>query len=201
MKNLRNVIAFAVVAGLAVLWPVSGFSAPIYDIDKAHSSFGFSVTHMMISHVTGGFGDYDGQIVFSADDLASSKFDFTVKAASIDTRNEMRDKHLRTGDFFDVEKYPLITFKSKKVAASGDKKYVVTGDLTMKDVTKEVEIPVTVLGPVPSPFGPGTAIGIAAQFSLNRQDYHVNWNKALDNGGVMVGDVVDVTVNIEAHAK
>ena len=145
--------------------------------------------------------DYDGQIVFSADDLAHSKFDFTIKAASIDTHNEARDKHLKSADFFEVEKYPTIVFKTKKVVSLGDGKYTLVGDLTMKDITKAVEIPVTILGPVAFPNGKGTGIGITSQFQINRQEYHVNFNKKLDNGGLMVGDVVDVTVNLEAHAE
>ena len=195
---MKKAVSFLILFFLAI---TPGFAASNYEIDKVHSSVVFSITHMMISKTTGSFLDYDGQITFSADDLAHSQFNFTVKAASIDTHNEMRDKHLKSADFFEVEKYPSIVFKTKKVVSLGDGKYTLVGDLTMKDVTKEVEIPVTILGPVAFPDGKGTGIGVSSQFQINRQDYHIKFNKKLDNGGVMVGDVVDVTVNLEAHSK
>lgn len=194
MKRFLVLTFLACLAGPA--WAASG-----YTIDKAHSSIGFSITHMMISHTTGTFADYDGEILFSPDDLAGSHFDFTVQAKSIDTRNEARDNHLRSADFFEVEKYPVITFKSRKVEHQDGDVYILVGDMTIKDVTKEVSIPVTILGPVKSPFGPGTAIGISAKFQLNRQDYNIRWNKQMDNGGVLIGDMVDAVVNIEASAK
>ncbi|MBF0122108.1 MAG: YceI family protein, partial [Candidatus Omnitrophica bacterium] len=157
--------------------------------------------HMMISKTTGSFMDYDGEIAFSADDLVNSRFDLTIKVASINTHNEMRDGHLKGAEFFEAEKYPTIVFKTKKIVSLGNDKYALTGDLTMKDVTKEMEIPVSILGPIVFPEGKGTGVGISSQFQINRQDFHVNFNKKLDNGGLMVGDVVDVTVNLEAHAK
>ncbi len=189
-------VVFAI--GMAVT-AMSASAADVYTINKDHSSIGFTVSHMMVSKVIGIFENYDGEIQFDAKDLANSKMDFVVKAVSINTRTEARDKHLRSADFFDADKYPDITFKTKKIEAKGGNDYIVTGDLTMKAVTKEVNIPVTVLGPVPDPMGKGQVLGIEAHFTLNRQDYGVNWNKALDNGGVMVGNDVAVTVLIEAH--
>jgi polyisoprenoid-binding protein YceI len=200
---MRNVLLFSFLGIVLLASPAHAVSgaAQAYTVDKVHSTVGFSVTHLMVSKVIGSFGDFEDDTAFSADDLTASKFNFKVKPASVNTLNEQRDQHLRGPDFFDAEKYPLITFVSKKVTAKGDGDFEVTGDLTMKDVTKEVTIPVKILGPVPNPFGAGTILGIEAHFSLNRQDYHVKWNKALDSGGFMVSDMVDVNVSLEAHSK
>ena len=143
----------------------------------------------------------DGIILFDPNDLAHSKFDITIKASSINTKNEQRDTHLRSADFFEVEKYPLITFKTKKIVKNDGDNYTVTGDLTMKAVTKEIQFPVKVLGPVKNPMSGGEALGLESRFTVDRQDYGVNWNKALDNGGVLVGNVVDVSVALEAGKK
>jgi polyisoprenoid-binding protein YceI len=188
-----------VVLGIALLAaPVH--AAPAYKVDKAHSTIGFSIVHLMISKTVGSFTDFEDDVAFSADDLAGSKFDFKIKAASINTMNEARDNHLRGADFFDVEKFPVIEFKTKKVEAKGEGNYLVTGDLTMKDVTREVAIPVVVRGPVQTPMGK-TAIGMEVRFSLNRQDYNVKYNKVLDNGGLAISDTVDVSVDLEAYAE
>ena len=195
---LRTGLAF--IGAVALMGTVSVFAAETYELDKVHSSIGFSVSHMMVSKVTGGFTDYDSTIRFAADDLANSKIDFNVKPASIDTRNQMRDDHLKGGDFFEAAKYPEIIFKSKKIEPQGENKYLVTGDLTIKSVTKEVQVPITLLGPVENPMKPGEIIiGLEAEFPLNRQDYGVSFNKKMDNGGLLVGDIVDLQVNIEAH--
>jgi len=199
MKGTRLFIGTALLAIGIVGSAGSASAAEEYTIDKAHSSIGFSVSHLMISKTTGSFNDYEGVVQFDAKDLANSKLDFTIKAASIDTKNEARDSHLRGGDFFGAEKYPLITFVTKTIVLKEGNNYLVTGDLTMKDVTKEVTIPITVLGPITHPISGKPTLGIEAQFTVNRQDYHVSWNKTLDNGGVMVGDDVAVTVSIEAQ--
>ncbi|MBF0619291.1 MAG: polyisoprenoid-binding protein [Candidatus Omnitrophica bacterium] len=190
-----------VVAVVLVCSGVAAQAAPVYTPDKVHSSIDFLITHMMVARVSGAFTDYDGAIEFDPKEPASMKVDFTVKVAGIDTKNEARDHHLRSADFFDAEKYPTITFKSKKVVATGNGQYAVTGDLTMKAVTKEITIPATLLGPVNNPMGGGQMIGVETHFTVNRQDYGVSWNKALDNGGIMVGNDVDVRVNLEAHSK
>ena len=198
MRKIYDVLMGVFVAGAlsSAAWAADG-----YALDPVHSTIGFSVQHMMVSKVTGLFGDYQGDIAFSAGDLANSKFDFTIKVTSIDTRNEARDKHLRSADFFDADKFAEIVFKTKRVAKKIEGVYDVTGDLTMKGVTKEITIPVTVLGPVFNPMAKVDGIGVETNFSLNRQEYGVNWNKSLDNGGVVVGDNVDVAVSLEAHKK
>ncbi len=173
----------------------SAWAADTYQIDPLHSTLGFSIRHMMLSNVTGQFDKYEGQIIYDPNDLANSKVKVTIQAESIDTRNDKRDGHLRSGDFFDTAKFPTITFVSKKIT-SGE----MVGDLTMKGVTKEVSIPVTISGPVKT-MGTNTAIGISGSFTLNRQDYGINYNKTLDQGGLAVGNEVAVDINVEADKQ
>ncbi len=180
-------------------WAQEASAGYAYSVDKAHSSIGFTVSHLVVSKTTGNFNDYDGQIQFNPDDLANAKFDFTVKVAGIDTKNEGRDKHLKGADFFDAEKYPDIVFKTSKVELQSGNDYLVTGELTMKGVTKELQLPVKIAGPVPNPMGGGQVLGIESHFVINRQDYGVSWNKTMDNGGVVVGNEVQIAVMIEAH--
>jgi len=196
------------------------WAADTYTIDPAHSTMGFSVRHMMVSTVIGAFDDYQGAITYAPADPAAFKADVTIQAKSIDTRQPKRDDHLRSPDFFDVEKYPAITFVSKNLAnryykpGSGPQpgianpdtgfyspmvEMTLVGDLTIKGITKEVSIPVTISGPVQGMGGP--LIGLSGSLIINRQDYGINWNKALDNGGLAVSDEVKVDVNIEAHKK
>jgi polyisoprenoid-binding protein YceI len=196
MKNFAAILLCIVILSCG-----RAFAAELYTLDKAHSSVGFSITHMMVSKTTGGFDDMEGLVQFDPNDLANSRFDVTIKAASINTKNEQRDGHLRGADFFEVQKYPLIVFKSKKIVKKSRDSYIVIGDLTMKAVTKEVKLPVKVSGPVKDPMGGGQVLGLESHFIINRQDYGVNWNKALDNGGVVIGNDVDVSVSIEAGKK
>ena len=188
----------ALLTGAAVLASSVVF-AEDYAIDKAHSSIGFSAKHLMVSTTNGQFNDYDGVIKFDPNDLAASKIDVTVQAASINTNMDKRDAHLKGADFLDVEKFPTLTFVSKSIAKSGDD-YQLTGDLTIKGVTKETSVPAQISGPVNSPMG-GTVMGIHSNFKINRQDYGVSWNKAMDNGGFVVSDEVKVDINIEANKK
>ena len=171
------------------------FAADTYTIDPAHTSFGFTVKHMMISNVPGEFDKFEGQIVYSPADIASSQVNVNIDVNSINTRIDKRDAHLRSPDFFDAAKYPNITFVSTKFTSSA-----ITGNLTMKGVTKEVTIPVTISGPVKTMMG-GQAIGITGSVTINRQDYGINWNKALDQGGWAVSNDVIITISIEADQK
>ncbi len=199
MEGIKNYfLAVSFLTGALAL-PLCAHAADEYAIDKTHSTFGFSVTHLMVSKVPGQFNEYDGKVIFDANDLAASKIDVTIQTASINTNVEKRDAHLKTVDFFDAEKFSTITFVSKAIAKEGDQ-YKVTGDLTLKGVTKEIAFPVTIAGPVKSPKG-DAVIGIEASFKINRQDYGITWNKALDNGGFMVSDEVNVNISVEAHKK
>lgn len=174
-------------------------SADDYSIDKAHSTIGFSAKHLMVSKTNGMFNEYDGAITFDPNDLSASKIEMTIQSASINTHLEARDTHLKSPDFLDVEKFPTITFVTKSIAKEGEG-YNLTGDLTIKGVTKEITVPAEISGPVNSPMG-GTAIGISSNFKINRQDYGVSFNKTMDNGGFVVSDDVTIDVTIEAYKK
>lgn len=173
----------------------SAFAADSYTMDQSHSTLGFSVTHMMVSQITGQFDQYDGTVVYDPNDLANSKINVIIQTASIDTRVAKRDEHLQGADFFNAAQFPTMTFVSKNITAS-----LITGDLTIKGVTKEVFIPAAILGPVKTMSG-STVIGISGSFKLNRQDYGITWNKTLDQGGVAVGDEVTVNINVEAQME
>ena len=185
----------ALVMGAALLTTSVVFAADTYTIDPAHTSFDFTVQHMMISNVPGEFDKFSGEITYSPTDLANSKADITIDASSIDTHIDKRDTDLKSPDFFDVAKFPTITFVSTKFTPG-----YITGNLTMKGVTKVITIPVTISGPVKTMMG-GQAIGITGNTTVNRHDYGINWNKTLDQGGVAVSDNVNITISIEADQK
>lgn len=185
------------VLSLGIIFGGQAFAADIYTVDPVHSSITFSVKHLTISTVNGNFKKFTGTVAFNEGDLVNSKAEAALDVSSINTENDQRDGHLKSPDFFDAAKFPEIKFVSKLFTAI-DGQYKLTGDLTMKGVTKEVSFPVSVNGPVKNPMG-GEAIGLSGQLTINRQDYGVSFNKILDNGGVMVGNDVTVTINLEAH--
>jgi polyisoprenoid-binding protein YceI len=170
-------------------------AAPLYEVDKSHSEVTFQIRHL-VGKVRGRFTDFAGTV---DGDKAAPRVDFKIQAASINTDDANRDKHLRNADFFDVEKYPEITFKSTKIVPKGQG-YEVTGSFTMHGVTKELTLPVTVTGPAKDPWG-NERVGFELTTVLNRKDYGIIWNKALDAGGALLGDDVTVTINLEAVAK
>ncbi len=182
---------------LAVSFVLSGkvFAADVYDIDASHSTIGFAVKHLVVGTTSGFFGDYAGTITYDPKDLSSFKAEATIQSKSINTSNEKRDEHLSGTDFFDVVKFPTLTFVSKSFDGT-----TLIGDLTIKGVTKEVSIPLSVAGPVKGMMG-DDVIGLSGQLTINRQDYGVNWNKTLDAGGLAVGNEVMITINLEAHKK
>jgi polyisoprenoid-binding protein YceI len=192
----RNVIAALALSALATL-PVH--AAEVYTIDAGHSDVSFQVRHL-VTQVRGKFGDYQGTIQLDPAKLENSKVEFQIKAASIDTALPDRDKHLRSEDFFYVEKFPEITFKSQSIKATGKDTYDVTGQLTMRGVTKTVTLPVTFLGKVRDPWGNDKA-GFATETTINRKDYGIVWNAALDNGGVVLGDEVHIAINLETQLQ
>ncbi|MEX1311569.1 MAG: YceI family protein [Candidatus Sulfomarinibacteraceae bacterium] len=191
----RNVLFLSLVALAAAGLAHAG----TYTIDQAHSNVSFKVRHL-VSKTSGQFNDFDGAIVADFANLDASSVAFTIQAASIDTANEDRDKHLRSEDFFDVETYPEITFVSRKITKSGDNTFAVTGTLTMHGVAKTVTLPVTFLGEGPSPWG-GRVAGWEIQTTLDRKDYGIVWNKALDAGGMILGDEVEITINLETKTE
>lgn len=167
----------------------------VYNIDPAHSLIGFAVRHLEINWVEGRFKDFKGAINFDEKDVTKSTVEFTAKVASVDTEVEARDKHLRTADFFDAEKYPEMTFKSTHVERKG-KAYVLHGDLTLRGVTKPVALPFTITGAVKDPWG-NTRFGVEAHTKINRRDFGVNYGNAFA-GGLDVGNEVSIDLRLEA---
>jgi polyisoprenoid-binding protein YceI len=164
-------------------------------IDKAHSQVGFEVDHMVITTVDGNFTDYDVKLTFDPNDLSTFSVEAVIKIASINTENEKRDNHLRSDDFFNAEKYPEMIYKSNKVVKDGEG-YVAKGTLTIRGVTKEVDLPFTVKGPIKDPWG-NTRIGIDASAQINRQEFGVQWSKTMDGGGLVVSDEVEINIKSE----
>jgi polyisoprenoid-binding protein YceI len=191
---------FASTALLATFAPAVALAAS-WTIDPAHTNAGFSVKHMMVSNVRGEFTDVKGTVDIDDADLSKSKIEVTIAAKSINTRDAKRDDHLRSPDFFDAAKFPNLTFTSKKVKSAGKGKLEVLGDLTMRGVTKEVTLTVTDLtSVVADPWG-SYRRGARATASVNRKDFGINWNAAMDKGGVVVGDNVDIVLEVELMRK
>jgi polyisoprenoid-binding protein YceI len=168
-----------------------------YNIDPAHTVIGFAIRHLEISWVEGRFKDFKGTIHFDNSDVTKSSVEFAAKIESIDTGVEARDKHLRTADFFDAAKYPEMSFKSTRVERKGKDGYVLHGDLTLKGVTKQVQLPFTIVGAIKDPWG-NTRFGIDAQTKINRRDFGINWGTALATGGIDVGNEVTINLQLEA---
>jgi polyisoprenoid-binding protein YceI len=192
----KTAIAIALFVALPVL-----AHADTWQIDPAHTNVEFSVRHMMISNVKGQFQKTSGTIVTSGTDPASAKIDATIDATSINTRVDKRDAHLKSPAFLDVDKFPTIMFKSTKVEADGPGKWKVTGDLTLHGVTKPVVLDVESTGtPVTDPMG-NTRAGASATTKISRKDFGLTWNQPLETGGVMVGDEVAISIDVEAIKK
>lgn len=167
-----------------------------YQIDSAHSQIQFSVRHMMISKVRGTFEDFSGTIDLDEQHPENTTVDVRIDAASIDTREDDRDAHLRSEDFLNVEEYPYMTFNSKRVEVKDDRHARLIGDLTIRDITREVDLNVEYNGKAKSPWGT-TSYGFTAHTTINRKDWNLNWNKALETGGVLVGDELEVNIELE----
>ncbi|HLA79915.1 MAG TPA: YceI family protein [Vicinamibacteria bacterium] len=190
-------LAFVLAAATLIAQPV--LAADTYSVDKTHSDLSFQIRHL-VGKVRGSFGDFSGTINADATKPEASTVEFTIKAASIDTANEDRDKHLRSADFFEVEKFPEISFKSTKVKLLGKDRYEVTGDFSMHGVTKPLTLPVSFLGSGKDPWGNERA-GFETTTTLNRKDFGIVWNKTLDAGGLVLGDEVSVSITLEALKK
>ena len=168
-----------------------------WKIDPVHSVAEFKVKHMMISNVKGQFTGVSGALTLDGEDIAKSKVEATIDAASINTREAQRDAHLKSPDFFDVEKFPTLSFSSRKVTKSGDGELKVEGELTIHGVTRAVEFAVE--GPTAAakdPWG-NTRIGLSAVTKINRKDFGLTWNAALETGGILVGDEVTITLDVQ----
>jgi polyisoprenoid-binding protein YceI len=191
---------FSIFLALFFALPILGHAAT-WQIDPDHSSFQFKVRHLMVSNVKGDFNKVKGVVTMDDKDVANLKVELTIDAASVNTGHAKRDEHLRAADFFDVAKYPTITFVSKKVMGAGPDKLKVIGDLTIHGVTKEITVDVE--GPtqeVKDPWG-NFRRGATGITKINRKDFGLTWNRALETGGVVVGEDVDIFVEIELVKK
>jgi polyisoprenoid-binding protein YceI len=167
-----------------------------YAIDNAHSEIGFTVRHMMFAKVRGTFNKWTADLAYDAANPAKSTVEVQIDTASIDTREAQRDGHLRSADFFDTEKFPKMTFASKRIEPAASGRYKVTGDLTLHGVTREVTLDVEQTGTGKDPWG-NQRILFTAHGSVNRSDFGLKWNQALETGGVLVSDKVDISVEAE----
>ena len=167
-----------------------------WNIDPAHSQVEFAVRHMMITTVRGRFPDVKGTVVTEGEDLTTARVDVTIAAHSVDTREPQRDAHLKSADFFDAEQHAAITFKSTGVTGVRGDRLTVTGDLTIRGVTRGVTLDVTVEGTARDPWG-GERAGYSATTKINRSDFGLTWNQALEAGGILVGDEIKITLDLE----
>lgn len=185
----------ALILALSLTLPTLAAAEPaVYKVDTDHSGVNFSIRHF-VSNVSGRFRDFDGVVRFDRQNPAASRVELRVAAASIDTANNDRDEHLRSKDFFEVEKFPALTFTSSKVVAKDADTFEVTGNLTMHGVTRQITFPVEFLGSVQAPRG--ERAGFSANFVINRKEFGIDWNNILDSGPVL-GDEVKVNIEIEA---
>ncbi len=169
----------------------------VWAIDPHHTLVEFSVRHMMFTTVKGRFGGVRGAIIADEKDFARSSVEVEIDAASIDTRSEARDAHLRSADFLDAEQYPTLRFKSRRVEQAGRDQYRVIGDLTIRDVTRETVLDMSFNGRNRNPFGQEVA-GASAETTINRRDFGLTWNVALETGGVLVSDTIKIAIEVQA---
>lgn len=186
--------------GVAVLAP-SALPAATWELDPAHTGVHFKVRHLMVSYVRGDFGKFSGTIHYDEKDIGKSSASVTIEAASINTRVAKRDEHLRSPDFLDAAKFPTLTFVSKKVEKAGDGTLKVTGDLTIRGVTRETVL--TVEGPSPAikDLQGNSRVGGYATATIHRKDFGLTWNKTIEAGGVVVGDEVEISIDLEIVKK
>jgi polyisoprenoid-binding protein YceI len=168
-----------------------------WQIDAAHTGVEFSVKHLMISRVKGQFAAVSGSLVLDERDLTTSSVEVTIDVSSVDTRDEKRDAHLRSADFFDVAKFPTMRFVSRRIERTGNDTFTLVGDLTIRDVTREIALAATNEGSQKDPWG-GERIGFSATTTIDRRDYGLTWNHALETGGVLVGNDVKISLDVQA---
>jgi polyisoprenoid-binding protein YceI len=192
---MKRLFALTAVVVLSLVALAPALAAPkVYEIDTTHSSVGFKIRHI-VSRVPGAFNEFQGEITYDEADPTQSKVSAEIDVKSLDTASGNRDEHLKSPDFFDAEKFPKISFVSKSVQAKGKDAFAVAGDLTMHGVTKPVTLDVKYLGAL------GTKAGFEAKTTVNRMDFGVAWNRAIEGGGAVLGDEVEITLLIEANDK
>jgi len=194
--NKFNVKTLVLMAALAAVTLSPAVSQAGWKVDAAHSSIGFSVKHMAVSKTKGTFDSFEAAFEFEPGQPESWSCTATVDVASVNTANEKRDDHLRSDDFFDVANFPTLTFTSTGVKMKNDEEGTVTGTLTMHGVTKEVELDLEVLGMVNDPWG-NTRVGFSLEGKINRKDWGLAWSKVMEGGGLVVGEDVTLTIEIE----
>jgi polyisoprenoid-binding protein YceI len=170
-----------------------------WKIDAAHTEAAFAVKHLMISTARGRFADVAGRVEFDPANPSAGSADITIGVASIDTREPQRDAHLRSADFFDAEKFPVITFKSRRIESVSGAAFTLVGDLTIKDVTREVALGVETHGLQTDPWG-GQRAGFSAKTTINRKDFGLTYNQVLEAGGLLIGEDVKITLDVELVA-
>ena len=173
--------------------------ATTWQLDPAHTNVEFGVRHLMISTVKGRFGDISGTVTLDPHDESAAAVDITVQTASIDTRQEQRDAHLRSPDFFDAQNWPVISFHGTSVEGDTDSEFQLTGDLTIRDVTREITLDVTKEGQGSDPWG-NVRAAYSAKGKIDRRDFGLTYNQVLETGGVVVGDEIKISVNVEFTA-
>lgn len=184
-----------ILAALCAVALAAPVLADTYDVDASHTTLGFGVKHMVVSTTKGKFDDYKAEIQYDPANLADFKASATIQVKSVSTRDEKRHEHLRGPDFFDAAKFPEIAFVSTKLEKTADG-HALHGKFTIKGVTKDVVIPVTVNGPIADPWG-NQRLGIEGGFTISRKDYGLTWSKTMDGGGLVVGDDVKIELSIE----
>lgn len=170
-----------------------------WNVDQAHSEVGFSVKHMMISKAKGTFDQFEATIEADVEDLTDAKIEFVIDTTSINTRNKDRDDHLRSADFFDAENYPKITFIATDIKKTADSNYDVTGNLTLKGTTKPVTLDVSFEGQSKDPMSGSMVAGFSGSTKINRKEFGLTWNAAVETGGVLVGEDVNINFELELH--
>lgn len=168
-----------------------------WNVDTVHSTVGFSVRHMMISNVKGTFNEFDGNIELDPTDLTDASIEFTIDASSVDTRMPDRDDHLRSADFFDVENHPNLTFKATEIKKTSEDNYDMTGDFTIRGTTKPVTFDITFEGMAKDPMSGDEVAGFTGSTKINRKDFGLTWNTALETGGFVVSDEVKINIEIQ----
>ena len=198
-SHIYKILTVAALLTGAALSPLSARAADEYAVDPAHTFSEFSIRHLVISNVKGGFPDISGTIFYDATDITKSSVEVTLKVASVNTNIKDRDDHLRSPEFFDAEKYPVITFKSSRVEQTKTG-LMITGILTIRDKSHEVTFPFELNGPVVDPWG-NARIGVQGRLTINRQDYGLTYNQMLEGIGLAVGNDVTIELNLEAIKK
>jgi len=193
MRHLRVLVCLAF--SLAAAAGLQAQELATYRMDPAHSSVGFMARHFTVSKVRGTFDKFAGNFLVDEKDFTRSQFDVTLEAASVNTRVENRDNHLRSPDFLDAANYPQITFKSKRIEKTADG-YVAVGDLTIRGATREVPLRFVLVGPIKDPRG-SSRLGVEAAASINRQEFGVSWNRLMEGGGLVVSDTIEIEISAE----